>query len=399
MTGSQTGTAHDHVPILDGLRAVALLLVLMVHFWWVPPQSMAERAFEAVRSVGWIGVDLFFVLSGFLITTILLRMRGRRRALTTFVTRRTLRIFPLYFLYLGVLLLVPAIVRRSTPQHETFVADQWWYWTYLQNIELALRPAGSLPPYVGHLWSLAVEEQFYLLWPLFVLFARPQLLVKSCVVLFVGTWALRLVIWDSWPDATWILTPTRAGGLMVGAFIAGVAAERPLEVWTPHAKIVGLAAVASALVVAVWRGGLHASDFWISMIGLTAVQVAFGAWLLLLVAGGGAVRNRRLLEASPLRAIGKYSYAMYVFHLPVVLALHFVVDRVLPGLRPVLGYFPGLIVLWSIAGTLTFLAAWLSWHGFERWFVELKDRVAPRPSLIDDAVPAASARRKLEGAQ
>ncbi|MEN1682052.1 MAG: acyltransferase, partial [Planctomycetota bacterium] len=163
-----------HVPALDGVRGVAVLLVVVYHAAYLAsPTGVAEVVFATVRDALWCGVDLFFVLSGFLITRILLATVGSPRYFRSFYLRRTVRIFPLYY---GVLLLLfvglPAAAwlaggpLQSVVDGETYQSlwsRQAWLWAYVQNFLQSSGP--SQLPGLGHFWSLAIEEQFYLAWP------------------------------------------------------------------------------------------------------------------------------------------------------------------------------------------------------------------------------------------
>jgi len=157
---------------LDGLRGVAILLVLFLHFiigQGVPaPSVLVDWWFIGIVRAGWMGVDLFFVLSGFLITGILLDTKGSRHYFRQFYTRRVLRIFPLYYGSLVLfLILLPTLFPDDQVLHDLH-ADAVWFWTYLYNVKVAA--AGFTPSSaLGHFWSLAVEEQFYLIWPIVVL--------------------------------------------------------------------------------------------------------------------------------------------------------------------------------------------------------------------------------------
>src|SRR5262245_13745 len=173
----------DRVPALDGLRGLAILPVMLTHFVSdgdLSPVSKVDEIVSATLTLGWVGVELFFVLSGFLITGILLDSRGAPHYFRNFYIRRTLRIFPLYYgflaLWLGVLPLFykwPNDVLKVV----SIPVSPVWSWAYLTNIVQALHDdwrAG--PPYTTHFWSLAIEEQFYLVWPTVVfLFSRRRL--------------------------------------------------------------------------------------------------------------------------------------------------------------------------------------------------------------------------------
>src|SRR5579885_3225639 len=153
----------SHIPALDGLRGIAILLVLWFHFRGYLGGEPIQCTLAIIGEFGWIGVDLFFVISGFLITRILLQTKEKPDYFRSFYTRRALRIFPLYYASLAVLFLAP----MSFMSHSLPVAhDRLWFWIYLANwnpLFEQIRPGSA-----AHFWSLSVEEQFYLVWPLLV---------------------------------------------------------------------------------------------------------------------------------------------------------------------------------------------------------------------------------------
>src|SRR5262245_10664845 len=160
----------SHIPALDGIRGIAILLVLLFHFGQyghgLPyPAVFVDKLFHRICQIGWVGVDLFFVLSGFLITGILYDSKGRNHYFRNFYVRRCLRILPLYYFSLILFLIV---LPKLFPLHTGFRSlrqDSFWYWTYLSNVRVAYRGWDSFGV-LDHFWSLAVEEQFYLLWPI-----------------------------------------------------------------------------------------------------------------------------------------------------------------------------------------------------------------------------------------
>src|SRR4029450_1185274 len=172
-------TVHSagHVPVLDGLRGIAILMVLGHHYSIVWSRTIPlESGIRSVLEFGWCGVDLFFALSGFLITGILIDAKGQESYFPRFYWRRLVRIFPLYYVFLAaVFVLLPFFpgIGVTTAQ-----VAPWWYLTYLQN----WKPnRGASDPFLGHTWSLAVEEQFYGVWPLIVRFSSTKVLTWVCV--------------------------------------------------------------------------------------------------------------------------------------------------------------------------------------------------------------------------
>lgn len=167
-----------HVPSLDGVHGVAILLVIWFHLVQMFPEFHAMLGPLVVRTatLGQTGVDLFFVLSGFLITGILLDTRQHPHYFRNFFARRTLRIFPLYFVALAILLQFDRQWVTELPAR--LEASQLWMWTYLSNIPPSYGPTSVR---FVHFWSLAVEEQFYLVWPLVVWFAGHRYIRHVCL--------------------------------------------------------------------------------------------------------------------------------------------------------------------------------------------------------------------------
>ena len=210
-------SGRKHFPELDGLRGIAILLVLATHYQMaIPAHTAAERALKNILAHGWAGVDLFFVLSGFLITGILYDSKGQSNYFRNFYGRRTLRIFPLYYGFLAVVLIgliATATARHwnpSLPQFRNLWSLQPWLWTYTFNIACAL---GHGSAHLGQLWSLSVEEQFYLVWPLVICFFPRRLLVPTCVTLIIGALALRILLFCYAPliRVTHVGTSSRRG--------------------------------------------------------------------------------------------------------------------------------------------------------------------------------------------
>ena len=182
---------QERLPTLDGVRGLAILLVLAHNYLLLEsPSGIAGYMTERVLNAGWVGVQLFFVLSGFLITWGLLESRDTENYFRNFYARRVLRIFPLYYL----MLILTFLVLPALNFYPKTIADdapcQWWLWLFLSNWS---QPYGICGNSLPHFWSLAVEEQFYLVWPLAVRYTQPRQLIRLSFGLFLTSFAVRWV--------------------------------------------------------------------------------------------------------------------------------------------------------------------------------------------------------------
>ena len=339
MSNESYQPGRTYYPALDGVRALAALMVIFFHM------GQMGIPVPGPSSFGETGVDLFFVLSGFLITGILLRSPTRDWGeVRNFYVRRLLRIFPLYYGYLAVASLLGTTIA-------------WWYWGYLQNIPIALgAPMGN----IGHFWSLAVEEQFYLVWPFVVMFMPRKHLQPALWCTLIGTVLCRIILVRSGHVAVYYLTLTRLDGLAAGALLALHQARGTLARARP--LLIGLCAVCVALIG--WEGvRFHGA-------GLPLVQVTkfslfaglYGSAVgLLLIARRNFVTV--LLASRPMRWLGRISYGLYVFH-PQILRLTFAyLANRSAAVRAVAGL------------TATLAVTLISWYGYERPFLKLKERL------------------------
>ncbi len=388
MTGTQAVRSGGHVPALDGIRGLAILFVIAFHAR-VAFSSTAEIPYLGFRllGLGWSGVDLFFVLSGFLITGILLDSRQSPRYFRTFYLRRILRIFPLYFGYLFLILVVARFAWLAYAGSDLWKStNPWWYFTYLLNWK---RDHGYNDLVLGHLWSLAIEEQFYCVWPAVVWFVPRRHLKWLCLAVASGALAARIFLGSHGYDSETIyrMTPGRMDTLAFGAFVAvGVRDFRAaLDRWANR-----VLAFSAAGFLAIWvvnRGPVW-SDLAMRTAGASLIAVIYASF----VFRGATLREgivHRLLSWPLLRQCGKYSYAMYVLHsAPYHLTAGAIRDlsaQALPHplvLAAKYLYFPAL-------AAVSYGAARVSWLILEHPFIRLKERVAEPVPRVVQSCPAA----------
>ncbi len=348
---------RGHMPALDGLRGLAILLVLAHGFDIIETRGGPGHGVDLALDFGWIGVQLFFVLSGFLITGILLDTQRSPHYFRNFWLRRVLRIFPLYY---GVLAIGLALGH----------AHQLWLWMYTSNFAA---PLGHGDPAFPHFWSLAVEEQFYLLWPFVVRLAGRRGVIALSFVLVAVAIACRVVVRARWGDeAAYTFTPCRMDALAVGAGTAALVRGDSLRRMIASTHATSLGALAAAMVAAgALIGHLARTSYGMQSAGYTLIALAFAVLLVAVLPVDRA--PARLLSFAPLRRIGTYSYGMYVFHAP----LHLYVGLPLVAyLAPVQGTLVGLAYVVG-ATAVTFALAAVSYHVYERRFLALKQVIAP----------------------
>jgi peptidoglycan/LPS O-acetylase OafA/YrhL len=242
-----------HIPALDGLRGLAILGVMLFHQTVMAVGTGLEHAFVDLSHLLSSGVDLFFVLSGFLITGILYDSRGGSHYYRNFYARRFLRIFPLYYAVLFVALVILPYFSHPKLAKWSHVGGlgQVWYWLYLSNWSIALGGVGVRHGMIDISWSLSIEEQFYLIWPVMVQWFSRRRLIGICVGLIATAFGVRLALRLAGAPIIWamMLTPARMDDLAVGALIAllargrgGLASLVPAARWIAAAAAPGLAA-------------------------------------------------------------------------------------------------------------------------------------------------------------
>lgn len=348
-------------PEIDGLRSVAVLPVILAH-----------AGFKVFHG-GFVGVDVFFVISGFLITSILLAETSQGRfSLLTFYERRARRILPALFVVMAACLPVAywgmlpnefknfgqSLVATSLFANNVLLMVTSGYWSLASEFKPLL-----------HTWSLGVEEQFYILFPLLLMLCR-RWRAATLMALFavLALFSLAAAEWGSraWPDAAFYLLPTRAWELLMGAMAAALPLLRPQPVlsagWRQGLSLAGLGMIAVSV---------FAFDESVPSPSLPIVLPTLGAVLVIVCATPGTWVQRLLASKVPV-TIGLISYSAYLWHQPL-----FAFARVIEVEAPKPSLMLGLSVL-------TFALAYLSWRFIEAPF-RAKGRIG-RPAVFTGAV-------------
>jgi peptidoglycan/LPS O-acetylase OafA/YrhL len=300
--------SRAHIPALDGIRGIAILLVFAYHYGagGIHDGSRWIRVLATICGFGWSGVDLFFVLSGFLITGILYDTRWDPGYYKKFYARRALRIFPVYYLFAAI---VFVIGHGWRPGHLSFLL----YVGY--PIAFIWPSLVQIPLHITHLWSLQLEEQFYMMWPWVV--KRLGTALKACLIAIVTAPLLRLLtlrlltVFGNHQDWAYAFLPCRMDSLAVGAAIALLIRagwKRRLDRWAPLSLVASSAALAAIFLL---RHTTSHSDPVVTTVGFSLTALAYGALLVL------ALAHRKLFSQAALRLFGRYSYGLYLFHFPL----------------------------------------------------------------------------------
>jgi peptidoglycan/LPS O-acetylase OafA/YrhL len=360
-------------------------MVLFVHFITsFTPTTFFERSLLTLSGYGTLAIDMFFMLSGLLITGILIDTKSDPNFFRSFIVRRVLRVFPLYYLVLAVIYLGLALLPLDMQTQFTKVAEaQPWAWSYLFNFFIAREGAWTVP-YIGHFWSLAVEEQFYLLWPFAVFYLSGKHLswLSAGLVIFSTGCQLVLELLDFSSVTIHVLTPCRLSALCLGALMAQYLRQKPVYQDGPKPIIkrawqIFFASVMTKLfIVAVVKLMPETHRALEAFRTLTWLGL-FAALHLGAIAADKSSLIHRSLNFRILLFLGKYSYGIYIFH-------HFFswpseqyhwidwLSQRLPN--QTLAIFANA----AFGMSISILLGWLSYHAFEKHFLQLKDRFAPR---------------------
>ena len=306
---------HKRMEVIDGFRGLAVLLVIAYHY--LP-----------FFSFGWIGVDLFFVISGFLITGKLIESLGTANYFSSFYLNRILRIVPLYYLVLVVFFfflpwLLPAFVSGSVNQ---LLSQQVYYWTFTVNFYNALygwSPNVMLVP----MWSLACEMQFYLIWPFVVLiiYKIDKRYFTHILILFIFLTVLYRLSGNYKGQLsaayTYVLLPSRLDSFCIGALLYVIFNDNNFVQLLRKGWMCSFVAVLLALCIMYYQGqAWHLDAATTSKFGYT-LDALFWAGIIAFVKSPGSRFFTKIFTSKWLVQAGKYSYGMYILHVPVKVIL------------------------------------------------------------------------------
>ena len=355
------------MPELDGLRGVAIMLVWAGHYFAVPGKGMVSLLDGYWFRLGWTGVDLFFVLSGFLIGGILLDVRDSHRYFQTFYVRRFFRIIPLYYAWIVIYILLVAFDRRFITSRigtiEGIGASILAQFLFLQNLLPSFGPVVAFW-WFNATWSLAVEEQFYLVAPVIVKYLSRRALTAFLAGVTIAAPLLRWFVrvhFNSGPELAYLLMPCRADSLAVGMLAALAWRDDKIRDWlaAQPAGMYGLLTVFSAGVAFLWRYDSSPGRPLTQIFGYTWLALFFAIWMLLAllrpVSPVAVVLRLRFLCD-----IGGVSYCIYLVHPAVFLFCHRILLHSLPAVTD-----ERAAAVSIFAALITYAIAKLSWKFFE----------------------------------
>lgn len=376
-TEKVSNLVRGYMPTLDGYRGIAILLVLLHHSFRGGLEdrslNLLDVVWVKVYSFGWCGVDAFFVLSGFLITGILLDTGERPHYFRNFYARRLLRIFPVYYGTLFILFVLLYPLLNGYEFYDRLESYQSWYWLYLENWELTFHPRFEISP-IAHFWSLAVEEQFYLIWPLVVYLVPGRFLGWLVGILFLCPPLVRNAILLTHPFTDSLLqifyynTLSRVDALACGAAIALLMRRERWRLWLLRLSPL-VAILTSSIIGIIWilPERFEPDRPVVPSIGYSLLAICFAS---VLVSSLAAAENNplvRFLNWSPLRKLGRISYGFYVYHLPIMFILR---GRLPASINN--SYALGDLFLMFCCGVLALMVSLLSWYCLEQPILKLK---------------------------
>jgi peptidoglycan/LPS O-acetylase OafA/YrhL len=349
-----------HISSLDGIRGIAILLVLSFHCF----ENINVPVFNYVSEIGWVGVDLFFVLSGFLITGILVDSKGKENYLTAFFAKRALRIFPLYYLTLLVVFLalkIPGISNINPVFDARHLQSSIYYLTFTQNLFFSFNGWG-VTDLLNHFWSLAIEEQFYLFWPFIILYLDTPKVFIVCTILIIIALITRNMHFDS--DFSYVFTFSRIDALSIGAMLAILI--RKHAAWLSKAALpVFLFTLISLLIICYISPNLTFRNPYFVRFGYTLFAILFASIISFIydTQKTGEIANR-IFSLRFLTFFGTYSYGIYIYHWILYKGVYIYLQNRYVFSKAYIFLFLIVVVIISV----------ISFHTFEKFFLRFKSR-------------------------
>ena len=369
------------LPELEGIRGYAFLIVFLVHYTYslaLQPAGpgLLRYAVFLLAQISWVAVPIFFVLSGFLITGILYDTRYRQGFFSVFYQRRAVRILPLYYFVLGLYALLSWATSQKMP------LQQLWFLVYLQNLpSLPMTIWGNKFFTIGHLWSLAVEEQFYILWPVVIwLLPHRKSLLRFCYAA-IAVSAITRLVWPLVhlsPEAMYTNLVTRGDAIMLGAALALHSRRAGFDMKRLHQPALWVLALSVLLLYTrVFIAGNALPRDFIGIAFMNPIINVIAACIIVLTLAPGSLLHRACRIGS-ICSLGSMSYSLYLLH-----GLLYPLIQVLwaPRLARQIGHPASRAVIIIGTGAITYAASWLCYRFFELPAVRARDRFRYGPEI------------------
>lgn len=382
MQAKENFVLTEHSPILDGFRGLAIILVLLYHSTvYFPDSGPISNFLSSALLLGWSGVDMFFVLSGFLITSILLKAKEKPHFFKNFYMRRILRIFPLYYLYLVIALGIPFLLSSIEFRHQLNYQPLTFFRAsvFILHFSNYLNALDGFQNYwLLHVWSLAVEEQFYMAWPFLVFCLSKRKLNALCVILIIAAFFFRWQL-SANPAENQIkifqFTHCRMDGLLMGCLVALNAQQKTLiTVIKNHGFKLSAALLILILTLnfqvteaAASNGSINGFKQFSSLIVQRFYFPLLNLFYTILMASVYLKQNTpfsKLVNWSPLQYLGRLSYGIYIYHMPIL--------WLLLNSAPNVDSHLDQLLFWLAFLPLPVLIAHVSMTYYERPFLNLK---------------------------
>ncbi|MFC2176624.1 acyltransferase family protein [Bacteroidota bacterium] len=366
---------HGRNLALDGLRGCAITCIMLYHFvrQFPNPKGGVDDFAYRVLSSGWIAVDLFFVISGFLITTSMVRGDRSGKRLCSLYIGQSARVLPLYYgLLFFACVLVPVVLTSVPEDLKRLIDVQGYFWLCVNNWLVAVEGSFNTLP-AGYLWWLALYQQYFVIWTILFFVSRPNVAMAIAITIAVASVVVR-VVWLSLggsETSAYVMTPTHLDGLAAGTIVALAISRTKLRpTGTPF-----LGVLASICVVVIgsfflWRGEFVFWDKPVTLLSPVLLTIISTYLLLKTIQSSSDSRFHKTLANPILASLGRHSLAIYLLHPIVGNAL--VKLGITPYAHPILDSLMLPTALFLLAATcLTWVAAVSSWYLYQVHFIKL----------------------------